>query len=120
MWARYSSTPGRWMRRNSAASRGSSNCEGTTLIVTSPDAARLFAHHRLPRLARESPRELRHVGDHAVDAPAVGRMHVGERVQAQHLGPLVAAAPLRHADEEALLGRVAVARLQRLAGRHRL
>src|SRR5262245_9776395 len=82
--------------------------------VSSPHPAGLRADHRRAGLARERLRELRHVHDDAVDAVLPGRVRIRDRVRALVLGPLVLAVPLREADEEALVGREAVAGLELL------
>src|ERR1035441_3355068 len=76
-----------------------------------PDAASLLTHHGLTGFAGERLGKLLHVGDHSVDAEFVRRMLVGHRVEALVFRPLIAACPLRHPDEEALLRRETVDRL---------
>ena len=74
----------------------------------------LGADHGLSGAAGEGFAELGHVGDYAIDAVFLGRMRIGDGVGALAFGAFVAAGPLRHADEEALIGRQAVDGLQRL------
>src|SRR5215468_7569427 len=97
----------RWIRRRSAKPG----------LPVSPHTAGLRAHHGLTGFARERLLKLWHVRDYAVDAVFQGRMRVGHRAHALALRTLVATRPLRHADEEPLLGREAFGRLQRLAPR---
>src|SRR5581483_7714317 len=78
--------------------------DGSTL----PDAAGVGANHGVVGFAGERFGELRHVTHDAVDPVFVGRMLVGDGVHPLTLRTLVAASPLRHTDEEALIGREAV------------
>src|SRR5579864_7161403 len=77
-----------------------------------PDPAGPLANHRLSHAAGERLTELRHVRHYAIDAVLVGRVRIGDGAQALVLGTLVAAGPLRHSDEEALVGAEAIHRFQ--------
>ncbi len=72
-----------------------------------PNLARLRAYHRLAHPAGEGLAELGHIGNDAVHAILQRRMWICDRIHALGLGPFVAASPLRHADEEALIRREA-------------
>src|SRR5215471_6919890 len=89
----------------------------------SPYAAAILAHHWLTGFATEGFLELRHVDDQAVDPVLAGRMRVGDGADAKIFRTLILARPLRVTDEEALVGREAVAigemlALGRLLPRH--
>src|ERR1035438_4773946 len=77
-----------------------------------PNLARMLMHHGLPHFARERPPELRHVRDYAVHAVFEQRMRVGDLIQPLAFWTLITAGPLRHPDEEALIGREAIHRLK--------
>src|ERR1039458_1844542 len=68
-----------------------------------PDPAGLGPDHRLSCLAREGFGEFRHVTHYAVNAILFRGMRVGDGVGALAFGALVAAIPLREADEKTLL-----------------
>src|ERR1039458_8016116 len=77
-----------------------------------PHPARLRMHHRLSHAARECLSKLGHVGYDSVDPVLVGRVLIRDGVHPLALGALVAAGPLRHSDEEALVRGEAVSWLQ--------
>ncbi len=61
--------------------------------------------------------ELGQVHDYAVDPVFVGRMRIGYGIHALVFVALAAARPLRHADEETLIGCETIGRIQLLATR---
>ena len=75
------------------------------------------ADHGLSGAAGEGFGELGHVGDYAVDAVFLGRVWIGDGVGALAFGAFVAAGPLRHAYEEALIWSEAIDGLERLVFR---
>src|SRR6516164_6991770 len=77
-----------------------------------PDFADLRLHHGLTSFAPEGGRELRHVGDDAIDAGEAGRVRVGRGLETAVGLARVLAGPLGEADEEALVGRESFGRLQ--------
>ena len=79
-----------------------------------PHAAGVLSHHRLAGLAAEGGAKLRHVCDHAVGSILLGRVRIHGCPQALILLALVRAPALAVGDEEALLGRQAIERVQLL------
>src|ERR1035441_9230830 len=79
-----------------------------------PDATGLGPDHRLSCLAREGFGEFRHVTHNAVNPILFGGMRIGDGAGALAFGALVAAIPLREADEETLLRGEAAYRFQLL------
>src|SRR6266478_6724395 len=77
-------------------------------LICSPNPASLLPNHRLTQLTRERRRELRHIGNHAIDAVFFRRVRISNRVHPLALHSLIAAGPLRHADEEPLIGSEAI------------
>lgn len=73
-----------------------------------PNLATVGAHHRVAGFAAEGLRELRHVGDCAIDAEAPQGVRVGVGLQALEFGARGARPDLCEAEEETLLRREAV------------
>src|SRR5438105_12003234 len=83
----------------------------------SPDSAGVFRDHGLAGLATPGLLEFRHVLQHAVDPITPGRMWIYADQHAGIFGaPLLAPYPA-HAEEEALLGSVAINFFRGLAAR---
>src|ERR1700743_1393151 len=68
-----------------------------------PDLACGSVDHRLSHLATEGALELWHVRHYAVDTGKAGRVRICDGVDAQILGTLILAGPLRHAYEKTLI-----------------
>ncbi len=102
-----------WIYGTAHAPKADEFMRGTQYLRAAPDRsphlARVGVNHRLADPAGESFTELGQVGDYAVDAIFVWRMRIGDSVQALDFGTFVSARPLGHSDEEALIGREAVA-----------
>src|SRR5437588_546954 len=85
--------------------------------LTSPDSAGVFRDHGLAGLATPGLLEFRHVLQHAVYPITPGRMWIYADQHAGIFGTSLLAPYPAHAEEEALLGRVAVNFFRGLAAR---
>src|SRR5580658_3751861 len=85
------------------------------LLNSLPNSAAVFIHHGGAGLAVEGLLKFRHIRNHAVGAIFFWRVRVDGGAQALRFVAALAAPALAVADEEALVGRESVDRVERLA-----